>query len=197
MTVVAAATGDTDDDGRPEIILGETGLEPGPFRVDRFELAPTAGTYERKVATIDGVVGLPLRPLVLDGDGGRHFLAYAADTPDGPSLLVLGADGDDHYRLLAKATPGMSRSPLVARAGTLPGIAGPLVAATAAGEDGDGAMQLFAWSSAPGRLDALLARPLGIPGRVFGLALAHIDRDRAGIVVASDATHKVQLYELR
>ncbi|MBD3235979.1 MAG: hypothetical protein GF330_04700 [Candidatus Eisenbacteria bacterium] len=93
------ASGDSDNDGRREIVLNVGGVAGYPLYLRRLEYDPDTETYEHKMVT-PGPIGLPLSAAVgnIDADP-QNELVIGAGVPAGGAIYIFESSADDNYTL--------------------------------------------------------------------------------------------------
>ncbi len=185
--VYQAAVGDTDNDGRPEIVLGLGGY---PLIIRRLEYDPGAGTWLHWSFT-STLLGLPLSPHVgdLDGDG-HNELVYGSSDAIGSMVAVFENDGPNSFAVRFSDHPPFDGNGVSTAAHA---VGDPPSPAFAAGFHG-GDLGLWVYDSA-GDTFALQWQALGLGGAIYNLAFDDDGEDgRQEILPAVNGRDQILVY---
>ncbi len=166
--------GDSDNDGRQEIVLSFSAGLGFPIRVRRLENTGD-NTYEHKMQALSelGVGSVPIvADLDLDGD---NEIVYAGVVTDGNGLVVVEATADDTYEV-AYSDFGLSGSGVALSVGAILDSPYPAIA-VGSSRDADDRGQLQLWRYTGHAYEPLLDRPMEGPGTAGSIHIGNLDGD--------------------
>jgi FG-GAP-like repeat len=124
--MVDFTVGDSDNDGKQEIVLAFGGFLGGPVVLERLENTGDDQFEHKQVET--AAVGLALAPTVADVDGdGANELIFAAATEQGGGLFIFESVADDTYELI-HSEGGLAGNAQTSTVGTIGGSSKSVIA---------------------------------------------------------------------
>jgi hypothetical protein len=184
--VFSGALGDSDNDGRPEVVLGLGGFGGFPINIRRIEYDPGQGTWVHTIFT-SNVIGLPVGPHVADLDqDGAEELAYGS----AGTIEIFESTGENAYAARFTTAEPLNGNVLEITSRTL---SVPGTRTIAAGSFG-GDLALWGYDSGLDTWDQVYSAP-AIGGPIRGLVMADDGEDGfEELVPAVDAANQVRVY---